>query len=268
MLKIKKNKTIVFLVVLGLLIFLHIIGLLSPLENGLNRLLDPIASRIYSKGNSFNFSYKENKEKGQLLTKINKLNKELEQVTAEKAKWQEIDNENQKLKKILKFTEKNKFNKILSKIVAKESFLGANNEEENIIINQGSQAGVKVGNVIVSEQGSVIGKIIASKKNSSEACLIINQGCRLAATIQNNDHTIGLTDGDLGLTIKMNYIPQSEKINKGDLVTTSGLEKDIPRGLLIGKVNSVNSESNEVWQSAVIDPIVNFNNLIVVIIIS
>jgi cell shape-determining protein MreC len=33
---------------------------------------------------------------------------------------------------------------------------------------------------------------------------------------------------------------------------------------VVGKVVDVESESNEVWQSAVIEPIVNFNNLTIV----
>jgi rod shape-determining protein MreC len=62
----------------------------------------------------------------------------------------------------------------------------------------------------------------------------------------------------------MNYIPQLEKVTVGDTVVTSGLSEDIPRGLVIGRVTNVKSISNEVWQTATIEPLLNFKNLTVV----
>ena len=65
----------------------------------------------------------------------------------------------------------------------------------------------------------------------------------------------------------MNYIPQTEKINAGATVVTSGLGANIPRGLVIGRVKEVRSESNAVWTDATIEPLVDFNNLTIVSII-
>jgi len=47
-------------------------------------------------------------------------------------------------------------------------------------------------------------------------------------------------------------------------VVTSGLEEKIPGGLVIGKVTKVNSDSNEVWQSADIEPLIDFDHLTMV----
>ncbi|HTX86704.1 MAG TPA: rod shape-determining protein MreC, partial [Candidatus Nanoarchaeia archaeon] len=80
----------------------------------------------------------------------------------------------------------------------------------------------------------------------------------------NVDRTIGVTDGNLGLTINMDYIPQMEQINLGDLAVTSGLEPNIPRGLLIGQVAKVDKGSNDIWQSANIQPAADLNNLTIV----
>ena len=62
-------------------------------------------------------------------------------------------------------------------------------------------------------------------------------------------------------------IPQSEKVSLDDIVITSGLGENIPRGLVVGKVILVNSESNEIWQSATIEPLANFDNLTLVSVI-
>jgi len=38
----------------------------------------------------------------------------------------------------------------------------------------------------------------------------------------------------------------------------------IPRDLVVGKVTQVDKENNELWQSATIEPIMDFNDLFVV----
>jgi cell shape-determining protein MreC len=62
----------------------------------------------------------------------------------------------------------------------------------------------------------------------------------------------------------MNYIPQSEAVVVGDLIVTSGLEAGIPSGLVIGQVAKVNKNGNEIWQSVNIQPLADFDYLMIV----
>ncbi|NCQ16170.1 rod shape-determining protein MreC, partial [Candidatus Falkowbacteria bacterium] len=52
-----------------------------------------------------------------------------------------------------------------------------------------------------------------------------------------------------------------------DLVATSGLEENIKRGLVVGRVAQVAKENNQVWQSAVIEPLLSLDNLTLVAIL-
>jgi rod shape-determining protein MreC len=65
----------------------------------------------------------------------------------------------------------------------------------------------------------------------------------------------------------MNYIPQLEEINQGDIIITSGLGGDIPRGLVIGRVAQVNKQSNEIWQDVTIEPLSSWHSLTIVSVI-
>ena len=65
----------------------------------------------------------------------------------------------------------------------------------------------------------------------------------------------------------MDFIPQSVNLEIDDLVITSGLEGSIPRGLQVGKIFEINKESNELWQSAFVDPLSNLNNIFIVSVI-
>ena len=268
MLKIKKNKTnIIFLAVFLLLVFFHSIGLLKPLENFLLYLVKPLSGRLYNYGAEFNNSYRARNATTDLNARVADLTNEVARLTVLNSKYLSLEEENNKLKSILKFNDENSWKTVAVSVIGRETLAAIGNESQDIIINKGSNDGLRLNLGLINEEGVVVGKIIDLKPATAKICLTTSPGCQLAASLQNQNKTLGIVEGDLGLTIKMSYIPQSEKINVDDIVITSGLGGDIPRGLVIGKVQAVRNESNEIWQSATIEPLVNMDNLTVLAVI-
>ena len=113
----------------------------------------------------------------------------------------------------------------------------------------------------------IVGKIFAVKDNIAHVCLITDESCKVAAAISGKEGTDGLTSGKLGLTVEMNFVPQTESIVINDTIITSGLEELIPRGLLIGTIQEIYQERDDLFQTAVINPFINLNNLSIVSII-
>lgn len=262
MIKIKNNKSIIiFLAVSGLLIFFHSLGVLSPVENFLISVAKPISSRLYSWGSAVNHSYGADQDVASLQAQVDKLAREIAILTVANSRSLEIEKENKKLRDTLVFKNSNNFRLLLASVIAKEAGM---EESRDLVINRGRQDGLSIGLGVISESGEIVGKIVDIKDNTSRMCLTTSPNCQFAASVQNQSRTQGITDGDLGLTIKMTYIPQLEKISPSDLIITSGLGEMIPRGLVIGKVTQVKNESNEVWQEATIEPLTNFDNLTIV----
>ena len=116
----------------------------------------------------------------------------------------------------------------------------------------------------MASKGTIVGKIVEAKNNISKVELTNNEQCKIAATILNSEKTTGITQGELGLTIRMDFIPQSEEIKIDDIVVTSGLEQTIPRGLVIGKISDVNRENNELWQTARLNTLIDPSDLVIV----
>ncbi len=264
----KKNPFFIFVVVLGLLIFLNVIGLIKPLARPIAYLLKPFSHGLYSFGVNWGENWSENRDQEALLAEIDQLRKEAATLAIDSAYCLGVAEENERLRSQLNFSVSNDVKILLANIVAKESaWLVADVNSRDVIINKGRLDGLRPELGVLSEEGIIIGKIVEVKDNSSLVCLTTSPGCQLAASLQNENKTQGLTDGRLGLTIEMNYIPQLDKINIGDTVVTSGLNDSIPRGLVVGRITSVKNESNEVWQSATIEPLLNFNNLTIVSVI-
>ena len=262
MIKFKKNKPLFYsLLFLVILIFLHFIGLLSPLEDFLLNSAKPLSAQVYNWSSSLDSSYQNNRQHINQKDEINRLNNKIAELTVANSKCLETKFENKKLRSTLKFINNHQNLKVVpAQIIARQ----IDGNSSDLIIDKGSRNGLESGLAVLSPQGIIIGKIVDLKDDSSTVCLTTSLNCNLAATIQNQKRTQGITSGDLSLTIKMNYIPQLEKINPGDLVISSGLGGKIPPGLLIGRISRVYSASNDVWQSATIEPLLNLNDLRIV----
>jgi len=265
MVRIKKNNPIIsFLIIAAALFFLHLTGLLRPIENFLSYLVRPIAGRFYNFSSDIKSSYNANNNPEELGAKVERLTKEAAILTIANSRRLEIEEENRKLRETLKFAGTGSSRLVVASVIAKEA---ATEDNLGLIINRGAKDGLIAGLAVVSEEGLIVGKVLETKDTTAKICLTTNRNCQLAAAIQNSDKTQGITDGDLGLTIKMSYIPQLEKIAPGDIVITSGLGEHIARGLVIGRVSQVKNESNEVWQEATIEPLIDLDNLTIVSVI-
>ena len=278
MLKIKTKKVYIFIAVIGLLIFLHYIRVLAPIENIIIKFFNPLASGFYSVSSDIRVVYNDQTNKRDLLKIIKELEIENSQLIKEQAQLKYAEEENKSLREHLKFFTKNEYNYVLANIIFEDIFIGSTSSNDksnkissNIIINKGKKDGFKIGLVAVNSQGITIGKITEANNNTARISLATNNNCKFAAKIQNQDsernnvsQTSGIAQGELNLTIAMNFIPQTKIVSEGDIIVTSGLEKDIPGGLVIGKVIKVENDTNEVWQKAVIEPLADFNDLSVV----
>lgn len=271
MLKIKtKNSIFIFAAVVGLLIFLHFVKVLAPLENAVIFLINPVADKIYSLSSGLQITVNRQADKRDLLATIKNLEARVNQLIVDNSQLRMIEEENKKLRQQLKFFTKTGLDYFLANVVSR-GVLNDSLNKEQIIIDKGAKDGLSAGLAVLSGQGIIIGKIVEVKENIARVCLITDKNCKLAVVVQSQDgpigassRTSGIIEGDLGLTIKMNFIPQGEKVREGDIVVTSGLEKNIPSGLVIGKIIQVESGNNEIWQKATLEPLVNLEELTIV----
>ncbi len=250
------QKRIIILIIALLFFSLYFFGFLRPLERGLQGFFNWSSYKLASIRPGENFY--ECQESEEI---INSLQAQLSQKTIDEANLEILKEENQQLRKYFNFYKEESYSLVLVNVASKEINFGSRNKDYNLIIDKGLNDGLVSGLVLVNENGVVIGKITAVKQASSQVCLITASNCQLAATILNQDRSVGLTDGELGLTVSLDMIPQTEEINIDDIIVTSGLSELIPRGLVIGRVNKIEKKSNEIWQKAVIEPDISLNNL-------
>lgn len=128
----------------------------------------------------------------------------------------------------------------------------------SFVVDNGTNDGIAVGMPVILKGEVVIGKISDASYNTAKVKTIIDISSKIAA-ITSSGKISGLVRG-LGSDIIFDLIAKDKKPEIGDLIISSGTDGLWPRGLIIGKVKEVNSEDNQVFNTANIELIADFRN--------
>lgn len=134
-----------------------------------------------------------------------------------------------------------------------------------VIINRGSDDGLRRGMPIVSSQG-LVGRVAAVTADGARVQLITDPDTAINVRIQPTGAE-GLLQGSITGDISVEAISQDANIQTGDLVLTSGLGGNFPPDMLIGQVSGVRQRPVELFQTANVEPVVDFSQLEIVLVI-
>ncbi|MBP9732428.1 MAG: rod shape-determining protein MreC [Candidatus Magasanikbacteria bacterium] len=171
-----------------------------------------------------------------------------------------IKEENEELRKQLNFFSKNNLVHIGAEVIGRT----VDPLSTVVTINRGKKDGVISTNPVIVGEGVLVGTVIETFDHISYVRLINDNQSRVGATLLNKDHTIGLVEGGYDIGVQMNFIPQNEVVSPGDIVVTSGLTENMPRGFTIGRVEFVEKQPLEPFQQAILDPLADLSYLTIV----
>jgi rod shape-determining protein MreC len=129
-----------------------------------------------------------------------------------------------------------------------------------VAIDAGSSDGLKVGMVVLSRQGSLIGTVTQTLDDSAWVTLITDPSSAVSALVQNS-RTQGVVAGGIDGDLSMEFVSETADVKEGDLVLTSGIGGGYPPDELIGQVIGVDKTAQELFQSVRIRPLADFSRL-------
>jgi len=135
-----------------------------------------------------------------------------------------------------------------------------------LIIDQGSDAGIRRGMPVVNQQG-LVGRIDAVTANASRIQLITDPGSSVNVHLRNANLSTVLT-GSLTGDVIIEMLPADISISAGDLIITSGLGGNYPADIVVGQVIGVRDTANTLFQEASVQPAADFTNLQAVLVIT
>jgi rod shape-determining protein MreC len=140
------------------------------------------------------------------------------------------------------------------------------NLQRYVTLDVGRKAGVARNMPVVTNRG-LVGRISEVGDSWSRVLLITDVSSSVNA-VTSSSRATGLVQGRPDGLPVMRDIPQGDTVSVGDTVFTSGLGGNFPRQILIGQITAVERNDTDLYQTAIVQPTVDFNHLEMVLIIT
>ena len=189
------------------------------------------------------------------------LKKEIAELRAQQRQAQADSEENQLFRKLLKLQEQRRDFTFVSAAVLAHS---EDNWTPSLTLSHGTDQDITVGDCVVSAEGYLVGVVSKVGLNWSTVLTVVDTDTELGARIFRTGE-IAVAEGDFSLMgegkLKLSYLKANEEVLIGDQIVTSGLGGYYPSGLVIGSVESVQTDDDGLARYAVLAPMVDFDAL-------
>jgi rod shape-determining protein MreC len=266
------GRTLVFYLLAALCLGLLILsssGQLAPVEGVAGRVTRPFLMAFNGLGRQVTETISTIRNLTTLRGQNQALQAQVDTLTIDNLRVQELEGENSRMRELLKFKQLNpgydfRGGQVIARVISE----GPSNYLRTITIDLGAQQGIERGMPVVTEAG-LVGRIDKVDPDSATVLLLNDASSGVDAMIQrSNSRAVGVVQGVAGGKPVMEYIAQDADVTVGDLVITSGLGGSFPKGLIIGQVESVRRRDYEMYQQATVRPTVNFDRLEIVLVIT
>lgn len=175
-------------------------------------------------------------------------------LTAQLQKLMILEQENTELRELLKSSEQ-----VAGKAMAAELLaLSSDPSEQVLTVNRGTHDKIYSGQPVLDAFG-VVGQVIDVTPLTSKVMLITD--VRSAVPVQNSRNGLRAIAAGLGAEdhIALKNVPDTSDVQVGDIFVTSGLGSLYPMGYPVGKVISVQKNSDERFSKIILQPLAHLN---------
>ena len=132
---------------------------------------------------------------------------------------------------------------------------------DTLIIDRGSHDGVRINSMVRTRNG-LVGRVFDVTPGTASVLMLTDQKSGVGGRVQRAaSRAVGVCEGNNSSRLDLKYLPGDADIKPGDLIVTSGLGGVFPAGQVIGTVESVRADENNVGKDAVVRPVVEFDRL-------
>lgn len=202
-----------------------------------------------------------------LLTENEALKQKVDELTIENTRLQQDRYELTNLRQLYNLdTQYDEYEKTGARIIAKDS----GNWFYSFVINKGAADGIAVDMNVMAGSG-LVGRVVAVGPNWAKVKSIIADDSNVSAMVLASSDNL-VVSGNLKLynsgVIEFGQLIDSDNVVvEGDKIVTSNISDKFLPGILIGYVNTINSDANNLTKSGYITPAVDFEHLEEVLVI-
>ncbi len=253
-LSINKKNTHWLKFLIGGIVFLLLLFILnlfvSPVRNSFLTLFSPIQKTFWAAGESSSGFFGSLLNSGSLAKENNNLKQTNQNLLAQIAVLQSIEQGNQAQSLVSASCQNSGFKLLMAGVTGLD-------DNDILSISKGSADGVAQDMPVINQQNVLVGKVSKVYKNFSKITLISNKNSVTNIKVQQSDLTLpeidGVVRGNGGLTAHLDLIPINSSINPGDILVTSSLDKSFPKDLLVAQITEKIKNDQKPFQQAKIN---------------
>ena len=172
--------------------------------------------------------------------------------------------ENEQLKQQLNLAEKySEYTTIHGTIISRD----ISNYSKTLLINVGSNNGIKENMTVIAEEG-LVGYVVSTTPTTAKIQTIVDSASSTSC-LSSTTREIMVCKGTIESesTLKATNISTDANIIQGDSVETSGMGGIYTKGIHVGRIKMVSEGTNKIDSYAVIETAVDFEKLETVLVI-
>jgi rod shape-determining protein MreC len=183
------------------------------------------------------------------------LKQKIAQLQEENYGMKEMKLANERLRGLLQFRGKTSSSMIGAEVIGQDP----SSWFKSVTIDKGERDGVKKGMAVISPAG-VIGQILKTAPHYAVVLLLTDYNSAIDSVVQRT-RAKAIVEGKGENRCQLKYLLRADEVAVGDVVVTSGLGGNFPKGLMIGDIKKVDKKGHGVFQYAELVPRVDLTQL-------
>lgn len=227
-------------------------GSADPFAEAVMVVIAPVQSALRATGNflsDFGYGVIHGRR---LQIQNQRFKQQLEALQYERFKTEELRQENERLRRYLHYTQKNRPPSLTARVIA----IQPSAYFHTLILGSGRSQGVQPRMVAVTDKG-LVGLVYLVTQHTAHVLLITDPNASVGGRIQRTDsRVVGVCQGRGENEILLTFLPKDADVRVGDVVITSGLGGVFPAGIPIGAVEEVIEQRQSGMREARVKPFV------------
>jgi rod shape-determining protein MreC len=227
-----------------------VVEIIAPLQNALTKTVRGVRG-FWEKYFGLVDAYEENRA----------LREEIRSLRLDNSRYREMLATHQRLRGFLRFKERTDWSVMAAQVIGRDP----TGLFKSVIIDKGYRSGVRMNMPVLSSEG-VVGRVVSVSPSYSKVLLIIDQNSAVDCLNQSTRDQ-GILRGGFSEVCKLDYVIKTSRMAPGDMIITSGMGGVFPKGLPMGRVESVSDRPGALFKDVLVNPTADFNRLEEVLVI-
>jgi rod shape-determining protein MreC len=241
---------------LSLVLFgLDSLGVFRGVRSAVEAFLVPVERGVYQISSGLRIPFEMLRFWRTGTARIADLERQVAELTVDAARLAALEEENASMRKLLN-----------APLPAEWSFVPASllGRGEELKLGAGSRDQVEVEDVVVWSD-VLLGQVWQTSERLSRVRTLSDPESKIPVYLPSSGAD-GLLEGRFGSQMVLTQVLQSKELSKDQVVVTSGA-LGFPRGLVVGRLSEIISDETDVYQEALVAPIVDIGSLQTVFVI-